>query len=107
MRSTVRAHDKTKKNPLKNKAIMNRLNPFAAEQAQIIAKQQADRQSKRAAAVAAKRSKVGKAGKQARSATYHGLQDQLKASFRAAEDVLAEEEKAGNYMPGDTSEDDE
>lgn len=54
-----------------------------------------------------KRSKAGKAGKAKRTKTYQGLQQGLKDSFKNAEDVIAEEEKAGNYMPGDTDEEDD
>jgi large subunit ribosomal protein L4e len=105
--SAVRHHDKNKKNPLKNVAIMNRLNPFAAEQKKIVAKQEADRHAKRAALVKAKRSKSGKKDKAKRTATYKGLQDGLKSAFADAQHLLDEEEKAGNYVPGETDEDDE
>lgn len=106
-RQFVRAHDKTKKNPLKNKAIMNRLNPFAKKAAELTAKREADRHAARAAALKAKRSKAGKKSKAARSQTYASLQDGLKASFKAAEDLIAEEEKRGNYVPGDTDEEED
>merc|ERR1712127_484174 len=42
-RVNVRAHDKTKKNPLRNTAIRNRLNPFAAQQKKLVAAQDAKR----------------------------------------------------------------
>jgi large subunit ribosomal protein L4e len=58
-RQSIRVHDKTKKNPLKNKSIMLRLNPFAKKQAEIIAKREADRKKGRAAALKAKRGKEG------------------------------------------------
>merc|ERR1711937_852664 len=35
IKHNVPAHDKTRKNPLKNKAIMNRLNPYAAKAAEL------------------------------------------------------------------------
>merc|ERR550514_1957284 len=66
-RSSSRAHDKTKKNPLKNKAMMLRLNPFARKQAELIAKREADRHKARAAALKAKRGKAGKASKRTRT----------------------------------------
>lgn len=106
-RSSVRMHDKTKKNPLKNKAIMNRVNPFAKTAAAIVAKGEADRHAKRAAAVKAKRSKAGKKSKVERTAKYTGLQGDLAAAYKEAEDLIAEEEKAGNYAPGETDEDEE
>jgi large subunit ribosomal protein L4e len=107
VRKSIRTHDKNKKNPLTNKAIMQRLNPFAKKHAEIVAKLEKERQAKRAAAIKAKKSKAGKKDKAARSQKYAELQDGLKASFKAAEDLIAEEERQGNYVPGDTSEDDE
>ena len=107
VRQSVRAHDKTKKNPLKNKALMNRLNPFAKKQAEILAKQEKERQSKRAAALKAKRSKAGKKDKAARTKGYQALQAGLVKSFQDAEDLIAEEERAGNYVPGETDEEDD
>lgn len=107
VRTSVRAHDKTKKNPLTNKAIMNRLNPFAKKQAELLKKLDADRHAKKAATLKAKRSKAGKKDKLARTKLYHKLQDDLKASYKAAEDLIAAEEKAGAYMPGDTTEEEE
>jgi large subunit ribosomal protein L4e len=107
VRKSVRTHDKTKKNPLKNKAILNRLNPFAKKQAEILAKQDKERHAKRAAALKAKKSKAGKKEKAARTKGYQALQDGLKASFKTAEDLIAEEERAGNYVPGETDEEDE
>ena len=86
---------------------MQKLNPFAKKKAEILAKLEKDRQSKRAATIKAKRSKAGKAAKVARNTGYKGLQDGLKASFKAAEDLIAEEERQGNYIPGDTSEEDD
>jgi len=106
-RTSVRIHDKTKKNPLTNKAIMNRLNPFAKQQATLLAKREQERHAARAAAIKAKRGKAGKAAKNTRTERYNGLQTDLKSAYQAAEDLIAEEEKAGNYMPGDTSEEEE
>jgi len=66
-RQTARAHDKTKKNPLKNKAIMLRLNPFAKKRAELIAKQEADRKANRAKVLKEKRSKAGQKAKKTRT----------------------------------------
>ena len=104
VRTSIRSHDKNKKNPLTNKAIMQKLNPFAKKKAEILAKLEKDRQSKRAANIKAKRSKAGKAAKVARNTGYKGLQDGLKASFKAAEDLIDEEERQGNYVPGESEE---
>jgi len=107
VRQSVRAHDKTKKNPLTNKAMMGRLNPFYSEQCAAAKKDDERRQKARKEAIKAKRSKAGKQVKSKRSATYHKLQEDLKSSYKAAEDLIAEEERQGNYVPGDTSEEDE
>jgi hypothetical protein len=106
-RRNVRAHDKTKKNPLTNAAIRNRLNPFAAKQRELVAAAEAKRHTARQAALKAKRSKAGKASKVARNVGYKGLQEGLKASFKAAEDLIAEDERKGNYVPGDSSDEEE
>merc|ERR1712167_523449 len=92
------AHHK-KKNPLTNRTEMQRINPFANKkrelEAALIAKK---------AAMKAKRSKAGRASKAKRTAGYNALQDGLKASFQKAQDILDEEQRAGNYVPGDTEE---
>jgi large subunit ribosomal protein L4e len=107
IRTSVRVHDKTKKNPLTNTAMMNKLNPFAAEQKKILAKADADRAAKRAAAIKAKKGKAGRVEKSKRTTTYYGLQDNLNAAYKAADDLIEAEERAGNYQPGDTSEEED
>ena len=107
VRKNIRVHDKTKKNPLTNKAMMQKLNPFAKKQAELVAKLESDRKAKRAAVLKAKRSKDGKKAKATRTKGYHALQEGLKASFKAAEDLIAEEERQGNYVPGDTDEEED
>jgi len=106
-RTSHRAHDKTKKNPLKNAAMMNRLNPYAKTAAAAVAKQSADRHAKRAQKIKESRSKAAKKEKTNRNNTFESLQNDLKASYKAAEDLIAEDEKAGNYAPGETSEEDD
>merc|ERR1712110_883529 len=66
-RTSIRVHDKTKKNPLKNKTMMLKLNPFAKKRAELIAKREADRAKGRAAALKAKRDKKGSAAKKTRT----------------------------------------
>jgi len=66
-RTSQRSHDKTKKNPLKNKAMMLRLNPFAKKRAELIAKREADRHNARAKTLKDKRSKAGRAAKHTRT----------------------------------------
>jgi len=104
VRQNVRVHDKTKKNPLKNKAMMNKLNPFAKKQAELSAKLEKERATKRAAALKAKQTKDQKKAKALRNKKFQELQDGLKASFKAADDLIAEEERQGNYVPGETDE---
>merc|ERR1719327_1505428 len=74
----VVAHDKTKKNPLNNAAMMKKLNPYAAKAAELRAKAEKDRHAKRAATLKQKRSAAGKKAKLARNKVYHTLQDELK-----------------------------
>ena len=107
IRHNVRVHDKTKKNPLTNKAMMLKINPFAKKRAELVKAAEAKRKASRAATLKAKRDKAGKARRQARNKTWQGLQDGLEQSFADAEKLLADEAKAGNYVPGDTSEEDD
>jgi len=107
IRVNVRAHDKTKKNPLRNTAIRNRLNPFAAQQRKLVAEADAKRATARQAALKAKKTAAQKTSFKTRTERYQGLQQGLKDAFQAADDIIAEEERQGNYVPGDTSEDDE
>ena len=86
---------------------MQRLTPFAKKHAEIVAKLEKDRAAKRAAAVKAKKSKADKAAKISRNTVYKSLDAGLKASFKDAEDMLEEEERRGNYVPGDTEEEDD
>merc|ERR1712147_284840 len=53
----TRAHDKTKKNPLTNKAMMLKLNPYAKKAAEARTKLEKERHAKKAAAIKEKRSK--------------------------------------------------
>jgi large subunit ribosomal protein L4e len=106
-RTSVRAHDKTKKNPLKNKGMMLRLNPFAKKRAELVAKREADRHTARAAALKAKRSKAGRAAKHTRNVRSQGLDAGLVKSFADADAIIAEEIKQGAYQPGDSEEEDE
>jgi large subunit ribosomal protein L4e len=107
VRTSVRVHDKTKKNPLKNSALMNRLNPFAKQADALNLKRETERHNGRAAAIKAKRSKAGKASKALRTAEFNRLAGEQEKAYAAAQQMLDEEEKAGNYMPGDTSEEEE
>jgi hypothetical protein len=86
---------------------MQKLNPWAKAKAALVEKTTKERAAKKAAALKAKRSKAGRKDKAKRSATYFKLQGDLKDSFKAAQDILDEEERQGNYMPGDTDEEED
>lgn len=86
---------------------MNRLNPFAKQARELESKRETERHNARAAAIKARRSKAGRAAKSGRTKEFFRLQGELNTAYKAAEDLIAEEEKAGNYVPGDTSEEDE
>jgi len=103
-RTSIRVHDKTKKNPLKNKKMMQKLNPWATKKAALIAKREEDRAKGRKAALKAKRNKDGQKAKKQRTARNKDRFDGLEKSFKDAEDVLAEEQRQGNYQPGDSEE---
>ena len=106
-RTSVRAHDKTKKNPLKNKAMMLRLNPFAKKRAELVAKREADRHAGRAAALKAKRNKAGRASKHARNVRDQALGAGLVQSFADAKAIIDEEIRQGAYQPGDSDDEEE
>jgi len=67
VRQNIRTHDKTKKNPLKNKAMMQKLNPFAKKKAELVAKLEKERAAKKAANLKAKRAKAGRKAKSERT----------------------------------------
>ena len=107
VKTSVRVHDKTKKNPLQNRAIMNRLNPFAAQQRTILAKQQADRHAARAKLIKEKRSKAGRAKKHTRTVANQARNTGLEKSYRDAQDIIDEEIRLGAYIPGETEEEED
>ena len=106
-RTSQRAHFKSRKNPLTNQAQRNRLDPFNKER---IAANQASADALHkglAAKLKAKRSKAGRAAKHARNVRDQALHSGLEASYKAAQDILDEEARLGNYQPGDTSEEED
>merc|ERR1740133_547778 len=105
VRTNIRAHDKTKKNALTNKAQMLKLNPWAKEKAALLAKLDTERYEKKVYALKDQRSKAGKQDKSKRSTQYHKLQADLSKSFKDAQDILDEEDRQGNYVPGETDSD--
>ena len=99
----------TNKNPLKNKGLMQKLNPYAKTQAALEAKAVEARRTARAAALKHKRSKAGRAEKAVRSKRFNQVNSELEESFRAAHQVILDEIKAGQYNQdaSDDEEDDE
>ena len=93
-------HNKTSgvtnnKNPLKNKALMQRLNPFAKTAAALEAKANEARKVARKAALKQKHSKAGRKEKAVRTQRHNALHAGLEDSFKAAHQVILDEIKAG------------
>lgn len=88
-------HDKTKKNPLKNHNMMQKLNPFSRTQRanEIVATE--ERKKARAALLKHKRSKVGRAEKAKRTARQNALHEGLLQSYKDAHQVILDEIKEG------------
>ena len=103
----VRTHEKTKKNPLKNKVAMQRLNPYSKTALDLEKKASADRVKARKAALAKKRSKAGRAEKSKRTKRFGMLADGLEESFKDAQKIIEDEIKAGQYRGDDESEEEE
>merc|ERR1711966_275351 len=94
-RTSVRAHDKTKKNPLKNRVMMQKLSPYSKTARELEAKATEARVAARKAALAKKHSKAGRAEKAKRTARFNMLHENLEESFRDAQKVIEDEIKAG------------
>lgn len=73
IRTSVRVHDKTKKNPLKNASMMQKLNPFAKQATALNKMATEQRKKDRTAAIKAKRSKAGSKDKATRNARFNGI----------------------------------
>ena len=95
MKTSIRSHDKTKKNPLKNRVMMQKLNPYSKTARELEVKATTDRIAARKAALAKKHSKAGRADKAKRTARFNMLNDNLEESFRDAQKVIEDEIKAG------------
>ena len=105
VRTHVVLHDKQKKNPLKNKGLMHRLNPHHAVRLAALKKAETDRHTAKLANVKATR-KADRKAKSARRVTYKALQAGLTQSFKAAEDALLAEVREGQDVV-EEEEDDE
>jgi len=95
IRTSARAHDKTKKNPLNNRSMMQKMNPNANAAVAKEAAAQKTRIAARAAAIKQSRSKAGQADKKTRTARFNALNAGLVQSFADADAVLEQERKDG------------
>ena len=89
-----KAHDRTRKNPLKNRGLMSRLNPFDAKRRDAQKKQEEERHKKRVATIKETRKAVKKAKKVRRQA-WNALSGGLQESFRQAEEQWNKDEHEG------------
>lgn len=99
-RTNVRLHDKNKKNPLKNRNMMQKLNPFSKTQRANEVKATAARVVARKAAIKHKRSKSGRKEKSLRTKRQITLESDMQAAFSAAQAKVDASDKAGLYNPG-------
>lgn len=81
---TTETH-RRKKNALRNKSEMNRLNPFAAKKKELVAKQEADRHKTRQARLKAKRK--DKAARKAGQNFYSGFMNEQAKAYAADEEA--------------------
>lgn len=108
IKHNVRLHDKNKKNPLTNKALMHKLNPFAKKANELVQAAAKKRAADRVKTLKAKRGKAGgNKAKGLRTKRYNELQAGLEAAYAEAEALIEKEEREGNYVPGDTSSEEE
>ena len=98
-------HDKTKRNPLKNKGLMRRLNPFDATRKQTQHAAELAAHQKRTATTKAQRKSLRKAQAQRRK-TYNSLASGLQESFRKQDEQWYKEEKQ-EFGNAEEEEDDE
>jgi len=106
-RQNTDVSSKGKKNPLKNRALMQRINPASKALRAAEEKALATRKTARTAALKAKRSKAGRKEKAARSLRQRGLDEGLEESFKAAHQAILDEIKAGLLNGGDDDEEEE
>lgn len=102
VKKNVVVHNKTKKNPLKNKTIMKRLNPYEEKRKALIKAEDEKRFKNKKATLKQKRK--DKKSKQGRNKTYKDLQDGLVNSFKIAEDRLQDQENLDRMDSGDEDE---
>ena len=107
MKTEARVHDKTKKNPLKNKAMMQKINPYSKTMRELEQKAQEARVTARQKALAKKKSKAGRKEKAKRTDRFNKLARGLENSFADAQKILEDEIKAGLYKLEEDEEDED
>lgn len=78
---------------------MQRLNPYSKVARELEAKAAIARSTARKAALKHKHSKAGRKEKAIRTKRFNALSGELEASFAAAQKVVDDEVKAGQYNP--------
>ena len=91
----------TNKNPLKNRTLMQRLNPYAKTARAAEAKAVVARQAARKAALKLKHSKAGRKEKAIRTKRFNDVGAGLEKSFQAAKAQFDAEEAAGKFDEAD------
>merc|ERR1712176_56774 len=89
----------TKKNPLKNKTLMQRLNPSSKLWREAAKKAQEQAKKDRLAKLKAKHSKAGRKEKAVRSKRFQDLHAGLEKSFQDADYIIQKEIADGQYDP--------
>jgi large subunit ribosomal protein L4e len=104
IKTSLVMHDKTKKNPLKNRNMMQKLNPFSktARANEIVAAEA--RKANRVAALKHKRSKTGRAETAVRLSRHNALHDGLLQSYADADAIIQEEIRMGLIDQKDSEE---
>jgi large subunit ribosomal protein L4e len=104
IRKSVVAHDRQKRNPLQNRALMHKLNPHDTVRRAADLKLQKERNSKRAETIKAKRSPSAKKAKKDRKTKHTNLANGLVKSYQDALNVLQKEEDLGVMAKKDADE---
>jgi len=86
---------------------LNKINPYAKTARQLLEKREADRAKARVQRLKDKRKAAGRKAKATRTKLDAERNLGLEKSYKDAEDLIAEEERQGNYQPGDTSEEED
>lgn len=105
VKANVFSHNKNKKNPLKNRVLMQRLNPYSKAQRAFEVKATEARVAARKAALKHKHSKAGRKEKATRGARFAKIGSELEASFGVAQAKIEAADKAGLFNPNPESDD--